>query len=137
MGEAQEMFEPYMEELIMIQRHYHPTSSKKHLTEAEVFLQCINMSPSVRFFSGRGKSERLHELHQVYASLADWVRSEILASVEGRFQRTAAYFYVGINSARRQKSKQGESFAWLVIPDLFEALRKVEENNFNDGDSVL
>ena len=135
--EAQDIFETYMEELKMIQWYYHPTPWKKRLSEAEVFLQCISMAPSARFVRGRGKSDYLLQLNQAYASLVDWVRSEILMSVDGRYQRIAACFYVGIHSAQTQERKEGESFAWLVIPDLFGTWKSVQENSFNDDGTGL
>lgn len=135
--EAQEMFETYIEELQKIQWYYHPTPWKKHLSESEVFLQCISMAPSVRFVRGRGKSDYLQQLRLEYSCLVDWVRSEILTSVDGRYQRAAAYFYVGIHAARERTSNEGESFAWLVIPELFEEWKKVQENGFEDRDNEL
>ena len=135
--EAQEMFETYMEELEMIQWYYHPTPWKNHLSESEVFLQCISMAPSVRFVRGRGKSDYLQQLRLAYAGLVDWVRSAILASVDGRYQRAAAYFYVGIHSAQKWKSREGESFAWLVVPDLFEAWKTVQKNGIDGGENGL
>lgn len=130
--EAEDIFETYMEELKMIQWYYHPTPWKKSLSEAEVFLQCIAMSREARYVRGRGKTDYLQQLREVYSSLVDWVRSEILVSVSGRYRRAAACFYVGVHLAQKRKSKEGESFAWLVVPDLFETWKIVQENNFND-----
>ena len=137
LNEAREIFETYMEELKMIQWYYHPTPWKKHLSEAEVFLQCINMASSTRVVRGRGKSDYLHQLRQTYGSLVDWVISELLEPVNGRFQRTAECFYVGSHWSQGQKTKEGESFAWIVIPSLFEAWKSVEENGFDDDGSGL
>jgi hypothetical protein len=36
-------------------------------------------------------------------------------------------------SVRGEAGKEGESFAWLVIPELFKAWRRVQENGFVDG----
>jgi hypothetical protein len=126
-----------MEELKMIQWYYHPTPRKKRLSEIEIFLQCINMASPTRFVCGRGKSDYFHQLRQAYTGLVDWVISETMEPVIGRFQRTAACFYAGIYSSQGQKRKERESFAWLVIPSLFEARNSVAENGFNDDGSGL
>jgi RNA dependent RNA polymerase len=134
--EAQEIFKHYMEDLKWIQWYYHPTPWKKHLSEAEVFLQCISMAPSARYVRGRGKSDYLTQLRQEYVGLVERVRSEAVIPGNGKFQRIAACFYVGIGMTQRQRVKEGESFAWLLIPDLFETWKFVEKNEFNDDDEL-
>jgi hypothetical protein len=62
----------------------------------------------------------------------DWVRSGIRTQVENNFQRLAAYFYVGLQSSKTHKRREGESFAWIVFKDLHNAWRKVQENGFVD-----
>lgn len=133
--EAKELFEMYMEELDTIRWNYHPLPWKgRSLTEHEVFLQCIMMDTSKKSIRGRGRSDYLHGLRQEYNSLLDLVRSEILKSEEGRFQRAAACFYVGLDLSRKRKGKNGESFSWIVVPDMYEAWRKVKGNGFRDGE---
>src|SRR5271170_7523022 len=97
--EAEDMFDGYMEELETIQWYYHPKPWKQErLNEIEVFLQCILGDTSKRTVRGRGRQDYLHSLRQEYGGLVDSVRSEVWSTVEGRYQRAAACFYVGINS---------------------------------------
>ena len=135
--EARELFEMYMEELDTIRWNYHPLPWKgRSLTEHEVFLQCIMMDTSKKSVRGRGRSDYLHGLRQEYNTLLELVRSEILKTEEGRFQRAAACFYVGLDLSRKRKGKEGESFAWIVVPDMYEAWRRVKGNGFWDGEPV-
>ena len=133
MKEAEEVFDAYMQELEEIQRYFHPTPWRKQLSESEVFLQCINMAATTQHICGRGRSDFLEQLRQAYSGLVEWVRSQLPEPMEGRYQKAAAYFYVGVHSAQRRPRKEGESFAWLVVPDLFEGWKRVEENGFYDG----
>jgi hypothetical protein len=137
MAQAKDLFEIYMEELDMIRWSYHPLPWKgRSLTEHEVFLQCIMMDTSRKSVRGRGRLDYLYGMRQEYNSLLELVRSEILKSEDGRFQRVAACFYVGLDLSRKRKSEDGESFAWIVVPDMYEAWRKVQGNEFWDGEPV-
>lgn len=133
--EARWIFKAYMEEVKSIKRRFYPTPRTRQLSEAEVFLQCIRMASAAHRIRGRDRLDYLDQFRQAYASLVNWVRGRILGSGEERFQRAASYFYVGINSAEERKMG-GESFAWITIPDLFEAWNKAQENGFYDGDHV-
>lgn len=135
--EAQEVFDEYMNELQMIQRYYHPTPWRKRLSEAEVFLQCINnVAPSIRSVRGRGTNEYTQGLRQAYEGLVGWVRSGIGTDSDCKFQRLAAYFYVGIQSDKWPgKRREGESFAWIVFKDLHDAWQRVKDNGFVDDDT--
>jgi len=135
--EARELFEMYMEELDTIRWNYHPLPWKgRSLTEHEVFLQCIMMDTSKKSVRGRGRSDYLHGLRQEYNNLLESVRGEILKTEDGRFQRAAACFYVGLDLSRKRKGREGESFAWIVVPDMYESWRKVKGNGFWDGERV-
>jgi len=136
-GEAKDLFEMYMEELDTIRWNYHPLPWKgRRLTEHEVFLQCIMMDTSKKSVRGRGRSDYLHGLRQEYSYLLDLVRSEILKSENGRFRRAAACFYVGLDLSRKRPGRDGESFSWIVVPDLYDAWRKVKGNGFWDGEGI-
>lgn len=133
--EAQEIFEIYVEDLEDIQRRCHPTPWRaKSLSEHEVFTQCIIMDPLTKSVRGRGKEDFLKVLQSEYRKLVEWVKAEIWRTAEGRFQRAAAYFYVGINSPKRRPQHHGESFAWIVVPDVFAAWRSVECSGYMDGE---
>jgi hypothetical protein len=106
-----------MNELQMIQRYYHPTPWRKQLSESEVFLQCISLAPSIRSVGGRGTSEYNQGLRRAYEELVNWVKLGVKKQAEDYFERLAAYFYVGIESAKSRKG-EGESFAWILFPDL-------------------
>jgi hypothetical protein len=136
-NDAKQAFARYMEELTMIQWSYHPTPWKHtRLSEAEVFLQCIQMDPGDRYIRGRGRSDYLNGLRQEYGELVDWVKSQVTATIEGQYRRAAAFFQVGIEAGKR-KDKEGESFAWIIVPELFEAWKRVEENDYSDGDTIF
>jgi hypothetical protein len=133
-AEAQDNFTEYMEELQHIQKSYHPTFwDQSRLSEAEVFLQCIRMDTSKRSTRGRGRNDYLYGLRAAYNTLVEEVRSVLLKSVDGRFQRAAACFYVGIDIERLRRGIEGQSFAWILVPDLFDAWRQVQKNGFVDG----
>ena len=131
---AQQIYNTYNHELEMIRWYYHPTPWKKKLSEAEVFLQCINMAASARFVRGKGKCDYFQQLRRAYASLAEWVGLEISAAASGRYQMIAACFFVDISLTQSRIGSEGESFAWLLIPDLFETWKRVQENGFIDNE---
>ena len=133
--QAKEAVEAYMDEFKIIQHTYNPTPCKREgLKETEVFLQCLHMDPSIRNIRGRGKSEYYQSFRDAYRSLVEGVRSEILGTMEGRFQRAAAYFHIGLESAKVRRRREGESFAWILVPDLFDAWDRVQKHGFIDGD---
>ena len=136
--EAKAIFVEYVKDLEWIRWYFHPTQGgDKRLSEAEVFLQCIRIDPSVRFVRGRGKDDYMQGLRQAYGSLVACVRSAVWGHTGGRYRRAAACFYVGINDGDKKRT-EGQSFAWMVVPELFEAWKQVEENGFVDdelGDS--
>jgi|SRR5277367_3390941 len=104
MAEANDLFEIYMEELDMIRWSCHPLSCKERsLTEHEVFLQCVMVDTSRKSVGGRGRSDYLYGLHQEYNSLLELVRSEILKSEDGRFQRVAACFLCGTGLVEKEE----------------------------------
>jgi len=125
--EAQEVFDEYMNELQIIQRYFHPTPWRKQLSEEEVFLQCISIAPSIRSVRGRGTSEYIQGLSQAYEGLVNWVKFGVTEDGEDRFVRLAAYFHVGIESAKSRDKGEGESFAWLLFPDLCQAWEEENE----------
>jgi hypothetical protein len=130
--EAREAFSRYMFELEMIQWYYHPTPWKRQrLSETEVFLQCIQVDPSNRYL--RGRSDFLSGLKQAYGGLVDVTRSQVTVTVEGRYQRAAAFIHVGFEYVKG-KRKDGESFAWIIVPELYEAWQRVKDNGYVDGD---
>jgi len=43
---------------------------------------------------------------------------------------------VGLDLSKKKKSEDGESFARIVVPDMYEAWRKVSGNEFWDGEPV-
>jgi len=136
--EAEEMFETYVEELTDLQRRFHPTPWRDlYLTEAEVFMQCLKTNPLTKSVRGRGREDYLRSLRSEYRRLVEWVLSEIWKTSEGRFQRAAAYFYVGIHASKRSEGNLGESFAWIVVPDVFAAWKRVERNGFMDGEDSV
>jgi hypothetical protein len=136
MEEATRMFAEYMEEFQEIQRRYHPTPWKrKQLSEEEVFLQCIQMDPRKRHIRGRDRSDYLTGLQQAYGGLVEWVRSQITRTVEGQYQRSAAYFHVGIELSKRRRNQEGQSFSWIIVPDLFGSWKGVVSNGFKDEEA--
>ena len=135
LSEAQEIFEIYVEDLEDIQRRCHPTPWRgKLLSEHEVFTGCLMMDPLTKSVRGRGREDFLKGLQSEYRKLVEWVKAEIWRTPEGRFQRAAAYFYVGINSPKRRRQHHGESFAWIIVPDVFAAWRSVERSGYMDGE---
>jgi hypothetical protein len=67
-----------------------------------------------------------------FGELVDEI-SKCSGSQRERFIRFSACFYVGITES--DGCKEGESFAWLVIPELFESYRKLERINFAEEES--
>jgi hypothetical protein len=129
--EATELFAEYMEEFKMIQLKYHPRPWRsKRLSEAEVFLQCIEMDTSKRVVRGRDREDYLRGLKKEYGSLVESVRSR-LNGEDGKFRRAAACFYIGVRKPR--KGREGESFGWITVPDLSDAWEQVRENGFVDS----
>ena len=132
-AEAEQLFGTYMEELETIEYFYHPLPWKQQrLSEPEIFLQCIQMDTSNKRIRGRGRQDYLHGLRQTYGGLVESVRSD----VEGRYQKAAACFYVGITSAKKRRDKEGESFAWIIIPELYKTWTEVQKNGFVDREPV-
>jgi hypothetical protein len=135
--EATDVFGIYVERLTDIQRRFHPMPwREQQLTEAEVFMQCIKSDPMLKIVWGRGKADYLPRLRSEYRELVERVKSEIWATPEGRFQRAAAYFYVGIHESAKRESNHGESFAWVVVADVFAAWKQVEQNGYVDGEHL-
>jgi len=133
--EAEEIFETYVEDLKDIERRFHPRRwTNRRLSEAEVFLQCLAADPLTKTLSGRGKTDYLRTLRIEYGRLVDWAKLGLVETKEARYQRAAARFYVGSQSARRSGRAHGESFAWIMIPDLFKAWEWVEDNGYVDGE---
>jgi hypothetical protein len=49
-----------------------------------------------------------------------------------KFLWFCACFYVGITAPKKRRDKNGESFAWLVISELFESFQKLEKMGFEE-----
>jgi hypothetical protein len=50
---------------------------------------------------------------------------------DGKFRRAAACFYIAVKENR--KGRAGESFGWIIVPDLFDAWEQVRANGFVDS----
>jgi RNA dependent RNA polymerase len=128
---AESMFDHYLDELFIIMRQFHPKPwSGERLKEEEVFLQCIEMDMSKRN-RGRGRYDFLHSMRMEYGDLIETVL-ETSGTERDRFLRFCACFFVGITAPRKRRDKNGESFAWLVISELFESYQKLEKTGFEE-----
>jgi hypothetical protein len=67
-----------------------------------------------------------------YGELVDEI-SKCSGDQRERFTWFSACFYFGITES--DGCKGGESFAWLVIPELFESYRKLERINFAEEEA--
>ena len=131
--DAKRMFAAYMAELEYIEHAFHPRPWRdERLTEAEIFLQCLEMDVSTRRFSGRGRDDFMQGLRMEYSEVVDNLLSDISGSATEKFLIACACYYVGITESRKREDKEGESFAWLVVPDLVEAWKELEREHSDD-----
>jgi len=129
--EAKLLFDEYLKDLEEIQWLYHPVGGEDKLSEAEVFMQCVQMDPTAKFVRGQLRGNYMQGLQDSYRELVESVRYTISEKAGGRFRRAAACFYVGLFE---RSGKTGESFAWIVLPVVSEAWETVVENGFVDED---
>jgi hypothetical protein len=125
LAKAKSTFQYYVTQLNIIKRRFHPRPwMGESLREEEVFLQCIEIDADKKKLRGRGAYDFLDGLKIEYGELVHEI-SKCSGTQREKFIWFSACFYVGITES--DGCKEGESFAWLVIPDLFESNRKLEK----------